>query len=140
MLLFGLLADELLLLDPGLLAGEVPEVEDAGPADLTDLVDLDRLDGGELVREDSLDSDTAGNLADGKSPGERGGSANLDDHASELLKSFLVTFLDPVGHGDGVAGLEIRIGSGLVLRECLLYNLDVIHNSQKSISIATLLH
>ena len=140
MLLFGLLADELLLLDPGLLAGEVPEVEDAGPADLTDLVDLDRLDGGELVREDSLDSDTAGNLADGESPGERGGTANLDNHTSELLKSFLVTFLDPVGHGDGVAGLEIRIGSGLVLRECLLYNLDVIHNSQKSISIATLLH
>ena len=121
MLLFGLLADELLLLDPGLLAGEVPEVEDAGPADLTDLVDLDRLDGGELVREDSLDSDTAGNLADGESPGERGGTANLDDYALELLKSFLVTFLDPVGNGDGVTGLELREVGYILVRECFVY-------------------
>ena len=130
MLLVGFLRNELLLLDPGLLAGEVPEVEDAGPADLTYLVELDGLDGRKLVREDSLDSDAAGNLADGESPGERGCSANLDDDALELLKSFLVSFLDPVGNGDGVTGLELRVGSGFVLRECLLYNLDVIHNSQ----------
>ena len=135
----GLFDDALGLFDASLLAGKLAEVEDACPADLTDLVELDGLDGRKLVRENPLDSDAAGNLADGESPGERGGTANLDDDALELLKSFLVTFLDPVGHGDGVTGLELRIGSGLVLRECLLYNLDVIHNNQKSVSSATLL-
>ena len=120
--LFGsLLDDELLLLDSGLLTREVAEVEDAGPADLTDLVQFNAVDRGRLIREDSLDSDTAGNFADGKSPGERILTLDLDDDTSEFLKSLFVTFLDLIGNGDGVTGLELRIFSNFLVLERLLH-------------------
>ena len=116
--------DHLLFFDAGLLAGEIAEVEDAGPADLSYLVDFDAVDEGGLEGENPLDSDAAGNLADGESPGERGGATDLDAHASELLKSFLITFLDPVSHGDGVTGLELGELCCLSVIESLLCNLD----------------
>ena len=40
----GFLASELALFDPGLLTRELTQVEYSGPADLTDLVQLDVLD------------------------------------------------------------------------------------------------
>ena len=55
---------ELLLLDAGLLTGEVAEVEDACPADFTDLIELDAVDGRRLIREDSFDTHATGNFAD----------------------------------------------------------------------------
>ena len=113
--------------DAGLLAGEVAEVEDTRPADLTDLVDLDLLDERALVRENPLDTDAVGNLTDGECPGIRSGTANLDDYSAEILKSVLITFFDPVGNGDGVTGLELRIGGRLVLREGILHQFNQIH-------------
>ena len=125
----GLLDGALRFLDPGLLAGEVAEVEDAGPADFTYLVDFDLVDERAFVRENPLDTDAVGYLADGKCPGERGCTANLDDNTAEILKSVLITFFDPIGHGDGVAGLELRIGGCFILREGFLHQFNQIHNT-----------
>ena len=126
----GLLAfgSELPFLDAGLLALQVAEVENTGAADLAVLVDLNGIDERGLIRENPFDTDAAGNLPDGKCAGVRGGTADLDDHASELLKSVLVAFLDPVGHGDGVTGLELGESRSFSIGESFLYNLDVIHN------------
>ena len=125
----GLLDGALRFLDPGLLAGEVAEVEYAGPADFTYLVDFDLVDERAFVRENPLDTDAVGYLADGKGPGEGSCTTNLDNNTAEILKSVLVTFFDPVGHGDGVAGLEFRIGGCFVLREGILHQFNQIHNN-----------
>ena len=50
---------ELLLLDPGLLTGEVPEVEDSCPAYLADLVQLDAVNERRLERENPFYTYTA---------------------------------------------------------------------------------
>ena len=127
----GLLAlgrGELSLLDTCLLTLQVAEIEDTGATDFTVLVDFDGVDERGLIREDPFDTDAAGNFPDGESAGVGGGTADLDDHASELLKSVLVTFLDPVGHGDGVTGLELGEAGCFSIGESFFYNLDVIHN------------
>ena len=124
----GLLDDSLGLFDTGLLTGEVAEVEYAGPADLTYLVDLYFVDERALVRENPLNADAVGYLADSERPGVRGGSANLDDHAAEVLQSVFISFFNPVGYGDGITGLECRIGGRLVLREGFLHQFNQIHS------------
>ncbi len=111
---------ELLLLDAGLLTGEVAEVEDACPADFTDLIELDAVDSRRLIREDSFDTHATGNFADGEGPGESILSADLDDDASEFLQTLFVAFLDLVGHGDGITGLELRIFGNFPVLERLL--------------------
>ena len=120
----GFLDDALGLFDASLLAGELAEIEDACAADLTNFVDLDLVNERALVRENPFDSDAIGDLADGESPGIRGSTANLDDYSAEILKSVLVTFFDPVGNGDGVTGLECRIGGCFVLREGFLHQFN----------------
>ena len=125
----GFLYTPLRFLDAGLLAGEVAEIEDTCSADLTYLVDFNLVDKGTLVRENPFDTDAVGYLADGKSPGVRGSTANLDDYSAEILKSVLVTFFDPVGNGYGITGLELRIGGCFVLREGILHQFNQIHNN-----------
>ena len=115
------LSGELLLPDAGFLASQVAEVENAGPADFTDFVHLDGVDSGGLVRENSFHTDAAGNFADGKGPGERGATLDLDHDTSELLEPFLVTFFDAEGHRDGVTGLEGGVLSYFLVGERLLY-------------------
>ena len=117
---FGLLG-VVALLDAGLLAGEIAEVEDACATNFTELVDSNAVDEGRLIREDPLDSDSAGNLTDGEGPGVRSSSADLDDHAAEVLLAELVAFLDLVGNGDGVTGLELREVGYILVRECFVY-------------------
>ena len=117
----GLFHHALRLLDAGLLSGEVAEVEDACATDFTDFVEFNAVDRGRFVREDPLDTDAVGNLADGEGLRVGGGSANLDHHATEALESVLLSFLDPVRHRHGVAGLELRVGGSFVLGERLLY-------------------
>ena len=124
--LFGsgldLLARELALLDPGLLARELAQVEYPGSADLTDLVQLDVLDERGLEGENPLDSNSTGNLADGESPGGRGSAPFLDDDAPEVLEPLLISFLDPVSDGDGVTSLKLGEGSNFLVSERLLNN------------------
>ena len=110
------------LADAGLLTGEVSEVEDAGAADLAVLVHLNAVNERGLVGENSLYTHATGNLADGEGFGERVHTTDLDDHTTELLESLLITFLDSVGNGDGITGLELRVGSGFVILESLLCN------------------
>ena len=100
---------ELLLLDAGLLALEVAEIEYPCPADLTDLVQLDGVDGGGVVGENPLHTDAAGDLPDGEGLGVRGCPADLDDYSSEFLEPVLVTLLDLKDDGDGVTGLELGV-------------------------------
>ena len=121
--LLGRSDDHLLFFDAGLLAGEIAEVEDAGPADLTYLVDLNAVDEGGLAGENPFHSDAAANLANREGPGEGVGAFHLNDHASEFLKPFLIALFDSVGHGDGVTGLEIRELCCLSVIESLLCNL-----------------
>ena len=119
--LFGVLRfHKLLFLNPGLLTGQVAEVEDASPADFTNFVHLDRIDERGLDGEDSFHSDTAGHFADRESPGVGGSAGELNHGASELLESLLVTFLDSVSHGDGVTGLESRVFCSLLVLEGLV--------------------
>ena len=120
----GFLDGALRFLDPGLLAGEVAEIEYAGPADFTYLVDFDLVDERAFVGENPLDTDAVGDFTDGKRPCIGGSSTNLDDYSTEILESLLITFFDPVGHGDGVAGLELRIGGCFVLREGFLHQFN----------------
>ena len=116
--------DHLLFFDAGLLAGEIAEVEDAGPADLSYLVDLNAVDEGGLAGENPFHSDAAAHFADREGLGEGVGAFHLDDHASEFLKSFLIALFDSVGHGDGVAGLELGELCCLSVIESLLCNLN----------------
>ena len=57
-LLLGLGTGVLALLDPGLLTGEITQVEYPGPADLTDLVQFDLLNERGLEGENPLDADS----------------------------------------------------------------------------------
>ena len=129
--LFGgsFLHNTLGLSDASLLTRKLAEIEDACPADLTYLVDLDLVDERAFVRENPFDTDAVGDLADSKCPGIRGSSTNLDNYSAEVLKSVLVTFFNPVSHGDSVAGLECRIGGCFVLREGILHQSNQIHNN-----------
>ena len=115
--------DHLLFFDAGLLAGEIAEVEDAGPADLSYLVDLNAVDEGGLVGENPFHSDAAAYLADREGLGEGVGALDLDDRASKFLKPFLIALFDSVGHGDGVTGLELGELCCLSVIESLLCNL-----------------
>ena len=117
------------LADAGLLTGEVAEVEDAGAANLTVLVYLDAVNERGLVREDSLNTHATGDLANREGLGERVHTTDLNHDTAELLKSLFITFLNSVGNGDGVTGLELRIGSYFLILESLLCNLNQIHNS-----------
>ena len=129
--LFGgsFLHNALGLFDASLLTGKLAEVEDACPADFTNLVDLDLVDERAFDRENPFNADAVGDLADCKGPGIRGSSTNLDDYSAEVLKSILITFFNPVGNGDGVTGLELRIGGCFVLREGILHQFNQIHNN-----------
>ena len=124
--LFGgsFLHNTLGLSDASLLTGKLAEIEDARSADLTYLVDLYLVDERALVRENPLNTDAVGNLANRESPGIRSGSTNLDDYSAEILQSVLITFFNPVGHGDSVTGLECRVGGCFVLREGILHQFN----------------
>ena len=120
-------ANVLSLLDTCLLTGEVTEIEDASPTDFTVLVHFDAVNERGLIREDSFDTDSTGNFAYGE--GLRKGilALRLDDDSSEFLKSLLVTFFDPVGNGDRITRLEIRIFRDFFVLKSLLCNFDQIH-------------
>ena len=117
-----------LLLDAGLLAGEITEVEDACAANLTDLVYLDAVNERGLVGENPFNTYAAGYLADSECPGEGIHTLYLDNYSTEFLESLLITFLDSVGHGDGITCLELRIGGCFLVIESLLCNFNQIHN------------
>ena len=107
-----------LLLDAGLLAGQVAQVVDACTTDDTDLVDLDLVDVGRVEREDALDTHAVRYLADREHLG-LARTLDLDHYAAEALDTLLVTLDDPVGNGDRVTGLERR-NIGIRLRPHLL--------------------
>ena len=127
--LFGLLifCNVDFLADAGLLTGEVTEVEDTCATHFTILVNLNAVNEGRLEREDSLYTYTTGNLADREGLGERIGTFHLNNYSAELLESFLITFLDSVGNGNSVTGLELRVGSYFLILESLLCNFNQIH-------------
>ena len=118
-----------LLLDAGLLTGEITEVEDACAADLTNLVDLDAVNERGLVGENPFNTYAAGYLADSECPGEGIHTLYLDNYSTKLLESLFITFLDSVGHGDCVTGLELRIGGYFLILESLLCNFNQIHST-----------
>ena len=95
-----------LLFDTGFLTGEVAQVEDAGVAHSTVLVDINLLDERAGDGEDTLHTHAVGDLADSKGLGSSA-SAALQDNALEVLDSLFVTFFNLVMDGDGVASFEL---------------------------------
>ena len=118
-----------LLLDAGLLTGEITEVEDTGAANLTHLVYLNAVNERALVGENPFHTNSAGHLADCESPCEGIHTLYLDDDSAEFLKPLLITFLNPIGNGDGITGLELRILGRFLILESLLCNFNQIHNT-----------
>ena len=107
------------LLDTGFLTGEVAQVEDAGAAHGTVLVDINLLDERAGDGEDALHTHAVGDLADSKGLGSSA-SAALQDNALEVLDSLFVSFFDLVVNRDGIASLEF--GELLALDQ-ILYKL-----------------
>ena len=121
--LFLLRAGHALLLDAGLLAGQVAQVVDACAAYDTDLVDLDLVDVRRVEGEDTLHAHAARNLTDREHLG-LARTLDLDNYAAETLHALLATLDDFVGYGDRVTGLERR---NIGIRLCphlLVYELD----------------
>ena len=94
------------LFDTGFLTGEVAQVEDAGAAHGTVLVDIDLLDERTGDGENTLHADAIRDLADSKGLGSST-SAALQHNALEVLDSLFVTFFNLVMDGDGIASLEL---------------------------------
>ncbi len=119
--LFLLRAGHALLLDAGLLAGQVAQVVDACAAYDTDLVDLDLVDVRRVEGEDTLHAHAVRNLADREHLG-LARAFDLDNHTAEALHALLVSLDDLVGDGDRVTGLErrhvgVRLGPHLLVDE-----------------------
>ena len=100
-----LLDAHLFLLDTGFLTGEITQIEDAGAAHGTVLVDVDLLDERAGKGEDALHSDAVRDLADSKGLSSSASTA-LQDNALEVLDTFFVSFLNLVMDSDGIASLE----------------------------------
>ena len=96
------------LFDPGLLAAQVAQVEQLGPAYLAQPHDVDLLDVGRMEREDAFHTDAAGGLAHREGGAQPVTAPAGDDVALEDLRASLVAFddLDPYTHT--VAGPELR--------------------------------
>ena len=94
-----------LLLDTGFLTCEVAQVEDAGTAHCTVLVDVYLLNERGRDREYALHAHAIGNLTNSKGLGGSA-SATLQHNALEVLDTFFVTFFDFIVNRDGVASLE----------------------------------
>ena len=94
------------LFDTGFLTGEVAQIEDAGAAHSTVLVDIDLLDERAGDGENTLHADAVRDLADSKGLGSSASTA-LQDNALEVLDSLFVSFFDLVMDGDGIASLEL---------------------------------
>ena len=110
---------DFLLLDTGFLTGEITQIEDAGAAHGTVLVDINLLDKRTGEGEDTLHSDAIGDLADSKGFSSSASTA-LQHNALEVLDSLFVSFLNLVMDSDGIASLEF--GELLALDQ-ILYKL-----------------
>ena len=96
------------LFDTGFLAGKATEIVKLGTTYFTVFVYRDGIDERRFDREDTLNADVVGHFADGET--FFGAFAvDADHNAAVLLDTFLVTFLDAVGYGDGVAGAEFGV-------------------------------
>ena len=97
---------EAFLFDSGFLTGEVAQIEDAGTAHSTTLVDINLLDKRAGEGENTLHADTVRDLADSKGLSSSASTA-LQHNALEVLDSFFVTFFNLIVDGDGVTRLEL---------------------------------
>jgi len=88
---------DLALLDARGLSRKRPEVEQLGATDATATDDLDIGEHGRVQREDALDTDAVGDLAD-REAGRDAGAAASNADALESLDALLVAFLDPDVH------------------------------------------
>src|SRR6185436_2623335 len=113
-LLLGGLVAALLALDAGGLAFELAQIVEARPPDLATGDDLDLLDARRVQREDALDADAVGDLAD-RERGARPAAMLADHDALEDLHALLVAFLDQRVNADAVSGAEIgQIGAPIL--------------------------
>ena len=94
-------------LDAGRLSGEVAKVVELGAADAATTNDGDRCDHRAMRREDALDTDAAGNLADSERLADAT-AATGDADTFERLEALLVTFFDANVDADRVTGAEGR--------------------------------
>ena len=103
--LLSLLGCNALLSDTSLLTGEVAQVVQLGAANLTNLVDSDAVDVGRLDGEDTLHTNGARHLANGKAL-LVAMTADLDNYTAVQLDTLLVALDNLVSYGYGVTSLE----------------------------------
>src|SRR5262249_42709752 len=112
-----------LLFDARRLPGEVAEVVELGPPDLTVGDHLDAVDLRRVQREDPLHADPVGDLAHGEG-GSRPSLAEADHVAFEDLDALFFALFDPDVDPKPVTGAEARD----ILADLCLFNLvDDIH-------------
>lgn len=110
-----------LLLDACFLASEATEIVEASATNLADAVNNYLLDERRIHREDTLNTDTARNLADSEAL-TNALTLNLDDDTLVNLNTLLVTLLNLVGDRNSVTRLECwQLDAGL---ESVLSNFD----------------
>src|SRR5687767_8135853 len=104
---FGNRDANLLLANARGLAGERTQVEELRPADTPAAHDCDLGDHRTVDREDALDTNTVGNLAD-RERRAHSGAATGDANALKGLQTFLVAFAHAHADTERVAGAEWR--------------------------------
>ena len=97
----------LLLANARRLAGEIAQVVELGATDAAAAHHDDLGEHGAVHREDALDADAVGDLADGERRADTAAAAR-DADAFERLDALLFTFLDADVHAKRVAGAERR--------------------------------
>lgn len=62
----------------------------------------------------------------------------MDNYTSEFLKTLFIAFLYLIYYGDGITSLELWVLCSLILRKCLFYDFNCIHNIKKTIFICSI--
>ena len=101
-LLSGILLNEAALLDASLLTGETTQVIKLSATNATILVDNDAVDKGALHWEDALYANVVANLANGETL-LCTLAVDLDNNATILLNTLLVTLFNAISYCDSVA-------------------------------------
>src|SRR5450759_971946 len=92
-------------LDARRLAGQVAQIVELGAAHTTPAHDIDVGEHGAVQREDALDADAVGDLADGERLADTDAAAG-NAHSLERLDALLLPFLDAHVHANGITGAE----------------------------------
>lgn len=124
---FFLLLDaiERFLFDTSSLSGQLTQVVQLSATNFTAFVHLNLVDEWRIHREDTLHADVITHLTNGETLRILV-TNDLDDYATIVLHTLLVTFFDTIRNGDSVARTKFR-KLFLLARKCGFCNFNKIH-------------